>query len=105
MKSGKEDGRGASVLVINPGSTSTETGLFEASGRGRVRKIDHPEEALEAFEHVLDQVDWREVLIVLFIKDTYIFRTKIKAKILFFLLPLPFLLVIPWQLGLMFISF
>ena len=45
------------------------------------------------------------VLIVLFIKDSYIFRTKIKAKFLFFLLPVPFLLVIPWQLGLMFLSF
>ena len=45
------------------------------------------------------------VLIVLFIKDCYIFRTNIKAKFLFFLLPIPFILVIPWQLGLMFLSF
>jgi hypothetical protein len=42
------------------------------------------------------------VLLVLFIKDVYIFKTKFKAKVLFFLLPIPFVLVIHWQLGLMF---
>jgi len=68
VKNDQEDGRGASVLVINPGSTSTETGLFEASGKGRVRTLDHPEDALEAFEHVLDQLDWREDEIARFIE-------------------------------------
>jgi len=41
------------------------------------------------------------VLLVLFIKDFYIFKTKLKARVLFFLLPIPFVLVIHWQLGLM----
>ena len=41
------------------------------------------------------------VLLVLFIKDFYIFKTKHKAGVLFFLLPIPFVLVIHWQLGLM----
>jgi hypothetical protein len=41
------------------------------------------------------------VLLVLFIKDSYIFKTKFKARVLFFLLPIPFVLVIHWQLGLM----
>ena len=41
------------------------------------------------------------VLLVLFIKDFYIFKTKLKARVLFFLLPIPFVLVIQWQLGLM----
>lgn len=43
------------------------------------------------------------VLLVLFIKDFYIFKTRLKARILFFLLPIPFVLVIPWQLGLMYL--
>jgi hypothetical protein len=43
------------------------------------------------------------VLLVLFIKDFYIFKTKLKARILFFLLPIPFVLVIPWQLGLIYL--
>jgi hypothetical protein len=41
------------------------------------------------------------VLLVLFIKDFYIFKTKLKARVLFFLLPIPFVLVIHWQLGLL----
>ena len=45
------------------------------------------------------------VLLVLFIKDFYIFKTKLKARVLFFLLPIPFLFVIPWQLGLMYLVF
>jgi len=60
VKSDQEDGKGASVLVINPGSTSTETGVFEASGKGRVGTLDHPEDQLEKFEHVLAQLDWRD---------------------------------------------
>ena len=53
-----------SVLVINPGSTSTQTGLFNASGKGRVSMLEHPEERLEKFEKVLDQIDYRESEIV-----------------------------------------
>ena len=45
------------------------------------------------------------LLLVLFIKDCYIFKTKLKAKFLFFLLPIPFILVIHWQLGLMLLDF
>ena len=45
------------------------------------------------------------VIIILFIKDCYIFKTNIKAKSIFFLLPIPFILVIPWQLRLLFFSF
>jgi len=69
VRNDRKDGTGASVLVINPGSTSTEIGLFEASGRARVGTLDHPEDALEAFEHVLEQVDWREAEIARFLKE------------------------------------
>jgi butyrate kinase len=81
VKSDEEDGRGAFVLVINPGSTSTETGLFEASGKGRVRQIDHPEDALEAFEHVLDQVDWREEEIVRLIENEALQTGQLRAVV------------------------
>ena len=40
------------------------------------------------------------VILILCCKDFYLFKTKTKAKVLFFFLPLPFLLVIPWQLTL-----
>ena len=45
------------------------------------------------------------VILTLFCKDFYIFNTRVKAKILFLLLPLPFILVIPWQLHLIFFGF
>lgn len=44
------------------------------------------------------------VILVLFCKDFYIFNTRIKARILFFLLPIPFILVIQWQLFLIFFA-
>lgn len=81
MKNDQEDGKGASVLVINPGSTSTDTGLFEASGKGRVRTLDHPEDALEAFEHVLDQVDWREDEIARFIENEALETGQLRAVV------------------------
>ncbi|SPD76080.1 conserved membrane hypothetical protein [uncultured Desulfobacterium sp.] len=43
------------------------------------------------------------VLLVVLCKDSYIFKTKLKARILLFFLPVPFLIVIPWQLGLIFL--
>jgi len=45
------------------------------------------------------------VLLILFIKDFYIFKTKFKAKILLFLFPIPFVFVIHWQLGLLIFHF
>lgn len=45
------------------------------------------------------------VLLVLYAKDYYIFRTKFKARVLFFILPIPFILIIHWQLGLMWFVF
>jgi len=69
VKNDQENGQRASVLVINPGSTSTETGLFEVSGKSRIRMLDHREDALDAFEHVLDQLEWREKEIARFIEN------------------------------------
>ncbi len=43
---------------------------------------------------------WISVAAVLFIKDAYIFKTRTKARVLFYVLMIPFFLVIPWQLAL-----
>jgi len=40
------------------------------------------------------------VILILFCKDFYIFNTRVKAKVFFYMLPIPFILVIPWQLHL-----
>ena len=81
VKHDQEDGQRASVLVINPGSTSTETGLFDVSGKGRVRMLDHREDALEAFEHVLDQLDWREKEIARFIENEGFETAELQAVV------------------------
>ena len=41
-------------------------------------------------------------VLILFCKDYYLFKTKIKARILFYLIPVLFLFVIQWQLYLIF---
>ena len=43
------------------------------------------------------------VIIVLLCKDFYLFKTRVKARVVFFLLPIPFIIVIPWQLGLIYL--
>jgi len=37
------------------------------------------------------------IILILFCKDFYLFKTKIKAGVLFFLLLIPFVIVIQWQ--------
>lgn len=81
MKNDQGDGQRASVLVINPGSTSTETGFFEASGKGRVRMLDHPEDELDAYEHILDQLDWREKEIARFFDNEGLETGELQAVV------------------------
>jgi hypothetical protein len=45
------------------------------------------------------------VMIILLYKDHRLFRTNVKVKILFYLLPIPFIIVIPWQLSLILFNF
>jgi hypothetical protein len=42
------------------------------------------------------------VLLILFYKDAYLFRTKMRAKTLFVVFAIPFMLVIHWELYLIF---
>lgn len=45
------------------------------------------------------------VILILSCKDVYLFKTRTKARILFYLIPIPFVLVIQWQLRLIFSAF
>ncbi|TXT45625.1 MAG: putative butyrate kinase [Spirochaetes bacterium] len=48
------------ILVINPGATSTKVSVFEDETEVFKRTIEHDEAALGGFEHVADQKAWRQ---------------------------------------------
>ena len=57
----QEKCEGPSVLVLNPGSTSTKIGIFAKPGRTRwTETLDHPSEERDRCGRILDQLDWRE---------------------------------------------
>ena len=45
---------------------------------------------------------WAAILIILLTKDVYLFKTKFQVKSLFIIISIPFLLVVHWQLYLLF---
>jgi hypothetical protein len=45
------------------------------------------------------------IILILFSTNTYLFKTKIQAKTLFFLVPIPFVLVVQWQVRLILSGF
>jgi butyrate kinase len=47
------------LLVINPGSTTTKIGLFSGTRELKTTEIVHPKQELSAFSRNLDQVDYR----------------------------------------------
>jgi butyrate kinase len=51
------------ILVINPGSTSTEISLFEDEREVKSARIVHPVEKLRAFDRVIDQLPYRNDVI------------------------------------------
>jgi len=52
------------ILVINPGSTSTKIAVFEDEKPVFLRKILHTNEELQTFPEIIDQHDFRKVLIL-----------------------------------------
>jgi len=52
------------VLVINPGSTSTKFALFRGDHDLITKSIDHPAEEIEGFERVIDQYNYRRDVIM-----------------------------------------
>jgi butyrate kinase len=51
------------ILVINPGSTSTEISLFEDEREVKSARIVHPVENLRAFDKVIEQLHYRSDVI------------------------------------------
>ncbi len=51
-------------LVINPGSTSTEIAVFADAEEEWQFAISHDKEDLEEFNDIIDQLEWREELIL-----------------------------------------
>lgn len=55
---------GFRILVINPGSTSTKVAVYEDDHPLHVSTIRHTPEELKAFEHIVDQQDFRKQLVL-----------------------------------------
>ncbi|MDR2156592.1 MAG: butyrate kinase, partial [Clostridiales Family XIII bacterium] len=51
------------ILVINPGSTSTKIAIYEDEQERFLKTADHSAEDLEPFEDILDQFDYRAALV------------------------------------------
>ena len=58
-----------SILVINPGSTSTKVALFTGNGKHSETTVAHSSEELHVFEHLLDQLFFRESVIRRFMRE------------------------------------
>jgi len=52
------------ILAINPGSTSTKISVFENEEEVWSIKISHSKDQLEGFQHIFDQYDFREGVIL-----------------------------------------
>ena len=59
-----EENKTFSILVINPGSTSTKIAVYENEKAILLRNIKHPIEELAKFEHAIDQREFRRDLVV-----------------------------------------
>lgn len=57
------------VLVINPGSTSTKVALFSDDGQVAVKTLRHSVDQLDQFEGVIDQLEFRRDVIQAFLKE------------------------------------
>ncbi len=57
------------ILVINTGATSTKVGLYKDNEALFVESIRHPEEELAQFKDINDQKDYRESMVLDFLKS------------------------------------
>jgi butyrate kinase len=57
------------ILSINPGSTSTKVAIFRAEEKVFGESISHSAEDLAPFHSVMEQYDYREKLIITFLRD------------------------------------
>lgn len=59
------------ILVINPGSTSTKVALFNGAEKFAETSVSHDSDDLNRFEHLLDQLFFREAVIRRFMRDNH----------------------------------
>ena len=56
-------------LIINPGSTSTKLAIFDGKKEEWSKALDHSRADIDGFNKVIDQLSWRQELILEAIKD------------------------------------
>ena len=60
------------ILVINPGSTSTKTAVFDGSERSFDQTLQHASSALSKYKNIVSQLDFRRAAIDAFLQDNKI---------------------------------
>ncbi len=65
---------GFNILAVNPGSTSTKIAFFEDDRLIFKESLHHPKEELEKYEKIVDQYEFREEVILRFLKEKKIER-------------------------------
>lgn len=56
------------ILTINPGSTSTKVAIYDDEQIIISETLDHPVNEIRKFEHIQDQFNFRENVILSFLK-------------------------------------
>ena len=69
------------ILVINPGSTSTKVALFENGELIKKENIKHPIDEIKHFDKIIDQLDFRVEVIEKWLKDNNIELNKLDAVV------------------------
>jgi butyrate kinase len=69
------------LLVINPGSTSTKVAVYEDEQPLFVETLRHSSQEIGAFEHILDQYDFRLRTVLDFLQDREILLTSLSAVV------------------------
>jgi butyrate kinase len=70
-----------SILVINPGSTSTKVALYRGSDTLAAEELQHPRAEMAAFPRVADQFDFRMRVVAEFLGKTGTDPKRIKAVV------------------------
>jgi butyrate kinase len=69
------------MLIINPGSTSTKTALFEGSQKKAEEVIRHDHTELSRFDNVADQFDYRLRMVDTWIDSLHLVPGSLKAVV------------------------
>jgi len=69
------------ILVINPGSTSTKLSVFEDERECVQATIAHPAADLKPFKRIMDQIEFRTLLVRNFLHENHVDIGKINAVI------------------------